>query len=285
MPPLVPNAMVSTIDPSVHPNPCTNPPGVSCTVNKGQLHANTCPWPGKVASLALLLAKALHEERDTSVVSLSPEDKSGAIPSEGYTRTKVSPISSTHIFHDPVVKNIDSSPSVSETIPSPIDSNPSPNVPETCLSPLDLQSNSVQDQTFPHPFPSPNAKKTTSQPNPLDHLSPKLETLPYDFIFDHNSNTTDQKRKPTPNSPISHSKKPRTNPPTVERTYFEPEMVTIIPQSQLNHYLKSQRLKKLVRQQQFGGYHLPLNDPIETSSTLNVSMAEEAGLIMPLSIP
>ena len=146
-------------------------------------------------------------------------------------QAKVSPISSAHIFHDPMVKNIDSSPSVSKTIPSPIDSNPSPNVPKTCLSPLDLQSNSMQDQTFPPPppFPSPNAKKTISQPNPFDHLSPDLETLPYDSIIDHNSNTINLKRKPTPNSPISHSKKPRTNPPTAERTYFEPETVTIIP--------------------------------------------------------
>ena len=83
--------MVSTTDPSaklmnlVHLNPCTNPPGVSCIVDKGQLHADTCPWPSKVASLALLLANSLHKEHDTGVISSSLEDKSGAIPSEGYT--------------------------------------------------------------------------------------------------------------------------------------------------------------------------------------------------------
>jgi hypothetical protein len=76
----------------------------------------------------------------------------------------------------------------------------------------------------------------------------------------------------------------------VEASYFDPETVTSTPQSQLNAYLLEKNDKKEVRKMQFGGYHLPAEDSMDSVvvsslSRASVVVVKEEGSVQPPPSP
>ena len=107
-------------------------------------------------------------------------------------------------------------------------------------------------------------------------LSPKVESTL------NNPNTLpDLKRKnPLVPSPLT-TKKSRNLSSIAERTYFDPEIVTIIPHSQLTQHLQTEKLRKLNSRMQLREYHLPDDHVVNTVSSSPDFVAEEAGLNTP----